>query len=377
MNPQSNVLNQIIIENSEVVFNLLSEKGKNVYFPKKGILGQSAEARGKRIDATIGIAIEDDKSPMRLKSIEKNINIAPQKAFSYAPSYGRPDIRAKWKEMIYSKNPGLRGTEISLPVVTNALTHGLSIAAYLFLDKGDKLIMPDLNWDNYDLIFSEGFGSEIVTFNTFNKNEFDVDAMKAAINEGNRAKKVLLLNFPNNPTGYTPSQKTVKSLIKALKETAEAGNELVIICDDAYFGLVFEEGIETQSVFTYLANLHENILAVKIDGPTKEDYVWGFRVGFVSYGIKGGTEALYNALADKTAGAVRGNISNASNLSQSLLLEAWESKEYAEQKQEKYNILKEDMRKLKQYCLQADMTIISRLFHLIQDILCVLNLPAD
>lgn len=347
MNPQSNVLNQIIIENSEVVFNLLSEKGKNVYFPKKGILGQSAEARGKRIDATIGIAIEDDKSPMRLKSIEKNINIAPQKAFSYAPSYGRPDIRAKWKEMIYSKNPGLRGTEISLPVVTNALTHGLSIAAYLFLDKGDKLIMPDLNWDNYDLIFSEGFGSEIVTFNTFNKNEFDVDAMKAAINEGNRAKKVLLLNFPNNPTGYTPSQKTVKSLIKALKETAEAGNELVIICDDAYFGLVFEEGIETQSVFTYLANLHENILAVKIDGPTKEDYVWGFRVGFVSYGIKGGTEALYNALADKTAGAVRGNISNASNLSQSLLLEAWESKEYAEQKQEKYNILKRRYEKVK------------------------------
>jgi aspartate/methionine/tyrosine aminotransferase len=83
-----------------------------------------------------------------------------------------------------------------------------------------------------------------------------------------------------------------------------------------------------------------NVLAVKIDGPTKEDYVWGFRVGFLTYGIKGGDSALYGALESKTAGAIRGNISNAANISQSLLMEAYTHPEYENQKAEKYAIMK-------------------------------------
>lgn len=348
MNQQSQELNQIITKNSPVVFSLLSERGKKIYFPKKGILGQSSDARGKKIDATIGTAVEDDKTPMRLKSIENNICIPPSMAFPYAPSHGRPDIRNKWREMIYRKNPGLNGIEISLPVVTNALTHGLSMAGYLFLDEKDNLIMSDLNWDNYSLIFTEGYGANLLTFNTFANNEFDVYAMKKAIDKGGTGKKVILFNFPNNPSGYTPSHTLVISIVEAIKEAAEAGNKLVVICDDAYFGLVFEEGIETQSIFASLADLHENVLAVKLDGPTKEDYVWGLRIGFITYGIKGGTKDLYNALADKTAGAVRGSISNSSNMSQSILVNAWESQDYLNEKQEKFNVLKRRYEKVKE-----------------------------
>jgi aspartate/methionine/tyrosine aminotransferase len=82
------------------------------------------------------------------------------------------------------------------------------------------------------------------------------------------------------------------------------------------------------------------VLAVKIDGPTKEDYVWGFRVGFLTYGIKGGDAALYGALESKTAGAIRGNISNAANISQSLLMEAYTQPDYQNQKAAKYAIMK-------------------------------------
>jgi aspartate/methionine/tyrosine aminotransferase len=348
MNPQAKELNNVIIENHPFLFNILSKRGKNVYFPKKGILGQSADAKGKRIDATMGTAVEDDKSPMRLKSIERNIHLPPANAFLYAPSYGRPDIRAIWKNMIYAKNPGLSGTKMSLPVVTNALTHGLSMLGYLFLDEGDKLIIPDLNWDNYSLMFENAYGAELQTFNTFKGNEFDVESMKKVLQQGGVGKKVMLLNFPNNPTGYTPSVSTRKAIVTAINDLAEAGNQMVIFCDDAYFGLVFEDAVESQSIFTYLANLHENVLAVKVDGPTKEDYVWGFRVGFISYAMKGANEALLNALADKTAGAIRGNISNSSNLSQSLLVSAWESPEYAAEKLEKFDIMKGRYKKVKQ-----------------------------
>ena len=61
--------------------------------------------------------------------------------------------------------------------------------------------------------------------------------------------------------------------------------KVVVLIDDAYFGLVFEPGVYTQSIFTELSDRSPNLLAVKIDGATKEDYVWGFRVGFLTYGI--------------------------------------------------------------------------------------------
>ncbi|NQU51014.1 MAG: aminotransferase class I/II-fold pyridoxal phosphate-dependent enzyme [Bacteroidetes bacterium] len=341
MNPQAEELNKIIQEKSSVAFELLSEKGKAIFFPKKGILGQTAEAKGTKINATIGAAVEDDGTPMRLEAIASKIDMDPSLVFPYAPSFGRPDIRAKWKSMIYEKNPSLAGVELSLPVVTNALTHGISMAGYMFLDAGDEVIVPDLFWGNYNLTLGHAYGANIVKFNTFKNGGFDLDAFEAKLNEGKIGKKVVILNFPNNPSGYTPTETEQNSIVEIVKAAAEKGNKIVTMTDDAYFGLVYEEGIAKESIFTPLCQLHENVLAVKIDGATKEDYVWGFRVGFITYGMKSADAELYGALEAKTAGAIRGNISNSANISQSLLLEAFSSPEYAAQKASKYAIMKD------------------------------------
>jgi repressor LexA len=77
------------------------------------------------------------------------------------------------------------------------------------------------------------------------------------------------------------------------QNNADNGDIIVALIDDAYFGLVYEAGISTESIFAKLSNLHEKILAVKIDGATKEDYVWGFRVGFFFLGVFLGTGELY------------------------------------------------------------------------------------
>mgnify|MGYP003321444328 CR=1 FL=1 len=111
MNPQAQSLNEVISSKNQAVFDLLSERGKNIFFPKKGILGQGAEAKGTRINATLGTAIEDDGTPMRLESISSKIDIDPAKAFLYAPSFGRPDIRKRWQAMIAEKNPDLKGNQ--------------------------------------------------------------------------------------------------------------------------------------------------------------------------------------------------------------------------------------------------------------------------
>jgi aspartate/methionine/tyrosine aminotransferase len=339
INPQAQELNEIIKNNNESIYELLSDKGKAIFFPKKGILSQAAAAKGKRINATIGIALEDDNTPMRLKSIAKKIKLDPKDVFPYAPSFGKKELREKWKEMLYEKNPSLKEKQISLPIVTNALTHGLSMLGYMFINPGDKLILPDLFWGNYKLILINAYNTVFNTFETFKGKGFNLKGLEEKLS-GEIGKKLILLNFPNNPTGYTPTEKEVKEIKEIIKKAAEKGNKIVVIIDDAYFGLVYKKGIYQESIFTELADLHENVLAIKLDGATKEDYVWGLRVGFITYGIKGGNKELYQALENKTSGAVRGSISNDSHLSQSLVYNAFSEKNYWKEKKKKYNILR-------------------------------------
>jgi aspartate/methionine/tyrosine aminotransferase len=285
---------------------------------------------------------------MRLDVLASKIDLDPSLVFPYAPSFGRPDLRSKWKNMIYEKNPSLQNTVLSLPVVTNALTHGISMAGYLFVDPGDEVIVPSLFWGNYNLTLANAYGAQLTKFNLFKNGGFDLDAFEEKLNEGGTGKKILILNFPNNPSGYTPTQEEVDSMVSIINNSAEKGNKIVAITDDAYFGLVYEKDIAKESIFAPLSNLHENVLAVKIDGATKEDYVWGFRTGFITYGIKGGDADLYNALESKTAGAIRGNISNAANISQSLLYAAYNSKKYLLQKQTKYQTMKNRFKAVKE-----------------------------
>ena len=316
----------------------LSKAGKRMYFPYGGILGQSGEAKGCEINATIGMAFEEDGSPLVMKCFGDNLKL-DKKAFLYAGSFGLPKLREQWKEMEVKKNPSLKGVKFSNPVVTNALTHGIRIVAELFADTADELVCPDLFWDNYELIFQDAVGCKVRHFNTFKKGAFDAEAMKKALLAPGQ-KKILILNFPNNPTGYTATIEDAKKIVAAVKAAAKAGKKIVIVCDDAYFGLVYEKGIHGESLFAEFATLDKNVLAVKLDGTTKEDYVWGLRVGFISFAFKGATDEQLKALEAKAAGNVRSCISNSSSIGQHLAIAAFADKGYAKQKKEKYAVLK-------------------------------------
>src|SRR4030042_4720704 len=127
MNPQAIELNDIIKTHSNTVYELLSRKGKAIYFPKKGILAQGLRAKDKEIKAAIGTAYEDDGKPMTLASMASRIQLDSREVFPYAGSEGLKTIRDKWKELIKAKNPTLGTSEFSVPVVTCGVTNGLSI----------------------------------------------------------------------------------------------------------------------------------------------------------------------------------------------------------------------------------------------------------
>ena len=178
LNPQALELNRIIESHNKAAYELLSKKGRAIYFPAKGILAQGAAAKGKDINATIGTAYEDDGTPMVLPSISSLLKIDEKDAFPYAPSEGIKPLRDKWKELIKSKNPSLGTQEISLPVVTCGVTNGLSIVGYLFMDEADDIILSDLYWENYDLVFSNAYGARLKFFNLFKNRAFDIDSFR-------------------------------------------------------------------------------------------------------------------------------------------------------------------------------------------------------
>jgi len=290
------------------------------------------------------MAYEDDGSIMVLDAIADNISLDKSEAFPYASSFGNKELRGIWRQQILKKNPSITSI-ISLPVVTNALTHGLSVAGYLFADPKTEVVLAEPFWGNYNLTFNVSYGVKFTPFSLFKERTFNIDGLKKILNQG-VSKKILLLNFPNNPTGYTPTNKEVNQLVAVIADYVQK-NQLVVFCDDAYFGLVYEKGVLTESIFSKLCDLHENLLAVKLDGCTKEDFVWGFRVGFITFGCKGGTEEFYVALEDKAAGAIRATASNAPNISQALLMKGFVSDSYEREKAEKRALLQDRYEEVK------------------------------
>lgn len=348
MHPLAQKLNETIEKNSPHLYEMLSDLGKLIYFPKDGILSQSAEAKAKAktYNATIGTALENGQ-PMHLKVIQDTLSAySPKDLYEYAPPAGKPELRTAWRSKLLVENPSLSGKSYGNPIVTNALTHGLSIVADLFAGPGDAVIIPDKNWENYELTFSIRRGAEMVYYPLYNEDrKFNDAGLKEAIlAQKEKGKAIVVLNFPNNPTGYTPGAEEGRRIVEAVKAGAEAGINVVVVTDDAYFGLFFEDSLH-ESLFGALAGLHPRVLAVKVDGATKEEYVWGFRVGFITYADP--NEAVLAALEQKTMGIIRATISSGPHPSQTFVLKALQSADFDLQRAEKYQIMKGRANKVK------------------------------
>ena len=346
MNPLARQLNQQIQDNNPHVVEMLSPLGKRLFFPK-GILSQSAEAKEKafRFNATIGIALENGEA-MHLACIHDMVkDLRPDDVFPYAPAAGKPALREKWREKQLAESPSLRDKQIGRPIVTNALTHGLTLVGDLFVDEDDTILLPDKFWGNYRMIFEVRKKGRIVTYPFYNESGgFDVQGLQRGIEEQAKdgKKLIVLLNFPNNPCGYSITLEEAKATCSVLIEAARKGARLIVVLDEAYYGLFYTDGLLTESLLGYLANQDEHLLGVKLDGATKEEFVWGFRVGFLTFGLggPGDLEAVYEALEKKIMGAIRGSISNSPHLPQTLVLKALESPDFRSQQAEKFALLR-------------------------------------
>jgi aspartate/methionine/tyrosine aminotransferase len=331
---------------------LLSGLGRRIYFPK-GIIAQSAEAKqaAHTANATIGMAYNKG-TPLVLSVVSSNLPcLKPDEAVIYAPTAGVESVRHAWKKQMVKKNPSLNPSRFSLPIVVPGITAGISYTADLFLDEGQTIFSGGPCWDNYGLIFRERRGGVLAEIPFFNDGYgLNLDAITAALREAAKTGTVrIILNFPNNPSGYSPSHAESDALIALILEIAEGGTDVLVLCDDAYFGLFYEEDTIKESLFGRLASLHERVLAVKIDGPTKEDYVWGFRMAFVSFGSLSLSAEGIDAIIKKFMGIIRSSVSCTNTPAQYLMLKTMDDPRTAGEKEAYCRMLCSRYRRVKQF----------------------------
>ncbi len=350
LNPLAQELNEILA--GSTAGQLMSDLGTRMYFPN-GIIAQGGEAakNAHLANGTIGMAVVNG-IPAELSSIKKNIpDFTPQETVAYAKTAGNPELRQLWKDKILQKNPELEGKKFSLPILVPGLTAALSYIADLFVDADKPLVTADPCWDNYELITAARRGAEFHQFKCFDGGKFNIeDFRKTLERDAEKYGSVrVLLNFPQNPSGYSPTKDEAKEICAVVRAVAEKGAKVLVLNDDAYFGLDYEDDIEPQSLFAYFADMHENILAVKADGPTKEDFAWGFRCGFITFASKGMTDEQYAALQTKFTAVIRSSVSCSSTPSQSLILHAFRDPSHDSEKAELRAVLKRRYDRVKNF----------------------------
>lgn len=320
-------INAPLEQEAPALFRALSPMGRRIFFPPD-IPAQAAEAKGKEINGTIGQITDGRGGAVRLPELasafgslsDQDIN----QALLYSPIEGIPEVRRLWREWQRRHAPAHvaeSAAPSSLPIVTVGLSHGLSLVADLFGGEGKAVAIPQPFWGNYRQAFAVRTGAKVLTAPAYVDGRYNPRAIAEALvglPEGEPA--VAFLNIPSNPGGYTPDPAERRATVESLLE--EAGRRpLVVICDDAYAGLVYEPEIPRESLFWDLAGAHPNLVPIKIDGATKEFSFFGGRVGFLTFALEPGSEAA-RSMESKVKMLVRSTIGSPVAASQVVLLQA-------------------------------------------------------
>lgn len=357
------IANDAIREASPALVTALSPLGRRALFPPD-IPFQAAQARGKAFNGTIGQITDGRGGAVPLPAVTAALSgLAPEarnRALLYSPVEGIPEVRRRWRE--WQRRDVAEGALSTLPVVTAGLTHGLALAADLFGGEGRVVAASAPFWGNYRQAFGLRTGARVVSAPAYEDGRwapraFETALAGAAIPPGEPA--VAIVNVPSNPGGYSPTPAEREELVASLVRAA-AERPLVVICDDAYAGLVYEPDVPARSLFWDLQGCHPNLVPVKVDGATKEFSFFGGRVGFLTFAVDPESPAAA-ALESKLKCLVRAGIGSPVATSQMVLLQALESGDATAQVERVRRLLEGRYRVLRDALAASDPALLAPL----------------
>lgn len=154
-------------------------------------------------------------------------------------------------------------------LVTVGVSEALDLAMRALLAPGDEVLIPEPCYVSYKACTALA-GGVPVPVPTRIENEFRItpDDLEAHLSP---KTKVLLIGYPNNPTGAVMSRKE----LLAIAQFAEA-HDLIVISDEIYGDLTY--GAEPHVVFSSLPGMKDR--TILLDGFSKSYAMTGWRIGY-------------------------------------------------------------------------------------------------
>jgi len=193
----------------------------------------------------------------------------------YGPSRGLPELRAAAASKL-NREDGLppTGTMAYDPETEILVTHGGIHAYYLamqsILNPGDEVLIPDPTWGTHANMATMLRG-EVIRVPALPENGFipPIETWERAVTSRTR---VIVLNYPSNPTGAYPSREYMTEL-----QAFAATYNLWVVSDEVYENLYYGEKPTSAGA---IPDVKERTLLV--NSLSKTYAMTGWRVGYLA-----------------------------------------------------------------------------------------------
>lgn len=189
----------------------------------------------------------------------------------YTPGLGIIELREAVSAMQQSRH-GLHLSPETDVMITAGATEGIAASILAFARPGSEVVTFEPFYDSYGACAALS-GAELVGV-PLRGPDFapDLEALEAAITD---RTSMLLLNTPHNPTGRVFSADDLAQIVQLARK-----NGLVVMCDEVYEHLVFDETQRAHSSILAVPGAEE--VAVAVGSAGKSFSVTGWKVGWLT-----------------------------------------------------------------------------------------------
>ena len=182
-----------------------------------------------RVDKVVRLNSGDPSFPTPAYVIEAAYRAMKDGYTHYAPAQGDPQLR----KAIAAYQSSISGVPVSPSevLVTGGGTGAISAAMMALLDEGDEVLILDPCYSLYPDV-ARVVGARVVFVPLTSDFRVDVEAVREAVTPRTR---MLILNYPSNPTGQLLEQQELEGLAAIAVE-----HDLVVLSDEVYDQLVFQ-----------------------------------------------------------------------------------------------------------------------------------------
>ncbi len=177
---------------------------------------------------------------------------------AYTESMGLPELRVEIAKMYKGINPD--------QVMVLCPEEGIYISMQTLLKEGDEVVTTFPGYQSlYELAI--GKGCNVKKWSPDENNIFSLDDLESLINDNTR---MLVINFPHNPTGALLHQDEFKKIIELAKE-----KNILLFSDEMYRFLEYKEEDRLPSACEELKN------SITLCGMSKSFSLPGLRLGWL------------------------------------------------------------------------------------------------